>query len=223
MKIFLLSFGNDIYTGHESYLIARILVLRGADMDDVKYSSYDLLGYEKRSLEQKEEPPRFWTILGRDIFKQKMFTFEFLIPNDLYLRAEVLCEDVNRMAETKKELTQPILIEYIFSEFLYEVRKNVHNTNYLYSRIKKRQEQLPLEENNPIIPTKSKSKVASKIHREDVLRSEVFLRDIAEHDPNHKLTVEKLINIVYQDFIIEYKQGRRKDVFEELVDYMEDY
>lgn len=186
-------------------------------MEAVKYSKYDLLGQVEKQL--SDEPPRLWELIGRAI-KPRSLPFSFYVPNDLYLRGKVLCDDVNKMTETQKELTQCMLVEYLFSiEFMYRVRRN---TAYeLFIKIINREKQLPLERDNPIIFSRSMSQVETKIHKDDIYRAEVFLKDVEYHS-QHNFTVERLINVIYQDFLIEYLRGRRSYILEELIVYMDD-
>jgi hypothetical protein len=73
----------------------------------------------------------------------------------------------------------------------------------------------------PLLASKSKTTVITKIGREDVLRAEELLQDLAYFVPKHELTVEKLIEIVYLDFLLEYTKGRRKNVIKEIMEFID--
>jgi hypothetical protein len=183
-------------------------------MSEINYSQYKLLN---RNLLELEETGLFNRIFNA-LITDKRLTFKISVPNDLYLRAEVLCDDVLQMRINDKEYTQAELVQHIFLDFLDEVRKHDSNVGAIHTRLNVRQQQLPLVNDMPIIPSRSKTSFHMKIDRRDVLRAEVLLQDLSYFVPNHGLTVEKLIEIVYLDFLLEYTKGRRKNVLREILE-----
>ncbi len=185
----------------------------GVALSEIKYSQYDLINKEIKELDEKGFANRFMNFILTD----RRLPFKLKVPNDLYQRAEVLCEDVEEMKDDTKSFTQAHLVVYIFREFLDEVRKNDGNLRPFQMKLNNRIKDLPMINGQPLLPQKSKTTLHTKIGRKEVLRAEVFLKDLSFLS-NHDLTVEKLIEIVYLDFLVEYQQGRRKKVLKEIVD-----
>lgn len=186
-------------------------------METVKYSRFDLINKELALLEGKRGVGRFLSFL----LKEKRFKFNLIIPNDLYSRAEILCDDILQKRSEDKEFTQGELAEHLFLEFLDEVRNHDSNVGTIYTRLDVRKKQLPLVDDKPLIPVKSTTTIETKIEREDVLRAEWLLKDLSYFAPKHGLDVEQLIEIVYLDFLLEYSKGRRKNVIKEILDYVQ--
>lgn len=189
----------------------------GFNAVEIKYSQYGLIN---RSLLQLEETG-FMNRIFNALITDKRLTFKISIPNDLYLRADVLCDDVLQMRTVEKEYTQGELVQHIFLDFLDEVRRHDSNVGAIHTRLNVRLQQLPLVNDQPIIPSRSKTSIQTKIDRRDVLRAEVLLQDLSYFVPNHGLNVEKLIEIVYLDFLTEYQKGRRKNVIKEILEYID--
>ncbi|KAA9015740.1 hypothetical protein [Niallia endozanthoxylica] len=182
-------------------------------MSEIKYSQYDLINKEIKELDEGGFANRFVNFILTD----RRLPFKVKVPNDLFQRAEILCEDVVEMKENNKAFTQAELIEYIFKEFLEEVRKNDGNLRSFQMKFNNRMKDLPMINGQPLLPQKRKTTLHTKIGRKEVRRAEVFLKDLSFLS-NHDLTVEKLLEMVYIDFLNEYQQGRRKKVLKEIIE-----
>jgi hypothetical protein len=178
------------------------------------YSQYNLLEADLKALEERSFIDRIITALT----KGKRLTFSLEVPNDLYQRAEIICDDVVQMREEDRAYGQHELAEHVFLEFLDEVRKHDSNVGAIYTRLKVRKQQFPMVNDSPLIPAKSKTGISVKVDREDVLRAEVLLKDLSHFVPDHNLQVEELIEIVYLDFLLEYSKGRRNNVLKAIVE-----
>jgi hypothetical protein len=186
-------------------------------LEAIKYSQYDLIKEELQTLENKG----FFNRLFYSILKEKRLKFTLSVPNDLYSRAEILCDDILQIRNEDKVYSQGQLAEHVFLDFLDEVRIHDSNVGAIYTRLDVRKKQLPIIENAPLLPTKSNSTIITTIQREDVLRAEWLLKDLSYFKPNHGLTVEHLIEFVYIDFLFEYTHGRRKNVTKEILEYID--
>lgn len=182
---------------------------------DVKYSRYDLVGKELASLEESQG---FLTSLFDYLLYGRYLGFEISVPNDLYFRADILCEDIIQKSDSN--FTQADLAEHVFLSFMDNVIDNDSNVGSIYNKLNVRKQQLPLINEQPLLPTKSATTVKTKIHRDDVLRAEVLLKDLSYFAPGHKFDVEELIEIVYLDFLLEYVRGRRQNVIKEILEYL---
>lgn len=186
-------------------------------MGDRKYSEYGLINQGLMELNKKGLMNRFFN----NIISDKRLTFNIDVPNDLFFRAEILCDDIVQMSESNKGYSQQELAEQIFYDFIEEIRKNDGNVGSIYTRLNVRQQELPLVNDHPLRPAQSCTKLQVKIQKAEVLRAEVLLADLAQFEPNHGLTVEKLIEIVYLDFLLEYKNGRRQNVINEILEIID--
>lgn len=185
-------------------------------MSEIKYSQYDLINKEIKELNERGLANRFMNLILTD----RRLVFKVKVPNDLYYRAEILCEDVVQMSEKGKAFTQAQLVEYIFQDYLDEVRKKDGNLRSFQMKLNDRMKDLPMINGQPLLPQKSRTILHTKIGRREVRRAEVFLQDLAFLS-NHDLTVEKLIEIIYLDFLVEYQQGRRKNVLKEIIEKLD--
>lgn len=186
-------------------------------LEVIKYSQYDLIKEELQTLENKG----FFHRIFYSILKEKRYKFTLSVPNDLYSRAEILCDDILQMRNDDKVYTQGQLAEHVFLDFLEEVRIHDSNVGAIYTRLDVRKKQIPIIENAPLLHTKSNTTAIIAINREDVLRAEWLLKDLSHFRPNHGITVEHLIELVYIDFLFEYTHGRRKNVIKEILEYID--
>lgn len=186
-------------------------------MEAIQYSQYDLINQELELLGEKGFINRILTFLA----KERRLKFEISIPNDLFARAETLCDDILQMRNEDRAYNQSELVEHVFLDFLDEVRNHDSNVGALYTKLNVRKQQLPLVDNKPLFPSKSSTTIQIRIDRDDTLRAEWLLKDLSYFAPNHKIDVEELLEIVYLDFLLEYSQGRRKDVIKEILEFID--
>lgn len=186
-------------------------------MTTVKYSQYNLLMEELEFLEEKNPFMRALHCL----FKPKFLSFNIAVPNDLYLRAETLCDDVTTLREENKTYTQSRLIDHTFNDFIEQVRRHDSNVGSIYTRLILRNQQIPLVNGTPLFPAKSRTTIPTKIPRDNVYRAEVLLKDLSVFAPKHSFKVENLIEIVYLDFLLEYQNGRRSNVIKEILNELD--
>jgi hypothetical protein len=183
-------------------------------LEVTKYSQYDLINKELQLLENKS----FINRLFYSLLQERRYKFTLCVPNDIYSRAEILCDDILQMRYEDKVYSQGQLAEHIFLDFLDEVRNHDSNVGAIYTRLDVRKKQLPIIENAPLLPTRSNTTIITTILKNDVLRAEWLLKDLSYFKPKHGITVEHLIEIVYIDFLFEYTHGRRKNVLNEILE-----
>jgi hypothetical protein len=186
-------------------------------MVTVKYSKYGLINQELMALNEESFFGRMITFLIKD----RRLTFEINVPNELYLRANILCDDILQKRKLEKVYTQGELAEHVFLDFIDEVRNHDSNVGAIYTKLKVRKQELPLVNEKPLFPAKSQTKIVVKINREDALRAEILLQDLAVFKPNHGMDLEQLVEIVYLDFLLEYTKGRRRNVIKEILEFID--
>ncbi|WP_078382324.1 hypothetical protein [Sutcliffiella halmapala] len=184
-------------------------------MPAVKYSKYDLLNKEYDLPEKRSVLLKIFNFLSGERYR-----FDIPVPNDMYVRADVLCDDIVHLSDHDIQFKQSDLIEHIYFDFLDEVRRNDSNVGSIYNRITVRKQELPFINNHPIVPVRSTTVVTVELDKEEALRAEVLLEDLSYFFPKHEWNVEKLIQVVYLDFLLEYVRGRRKNVLKEIVQYL---
>lgn len=177
--------------------------------------------------------------IERALHKVKMQSnviLELNLPASLYFRAEILCEDIQDLSGI--EFTHRHLLNILFHDFLVYVQKNP-NPKELYHLLLQRNpvpapikpmklihdgQELLLDVPKKVIqsPTTSKMKTLRyEVKRKLALRGEVVLADIAEIYPQHPFTLEKVLEILYIDFIDKFKKGEKKDAIVNILDYLE--
>lgn len=163
---------------------------------------------------------------------------ELNIPRSTYFRMKVLCEDINELSG--QYFDQKKMLDILWRDFINQVKK-VPDFKTVYDLLMDRETKMTVVtreviqerkntftffENEEVVPTK---KYISKndnvtfrylMNRKQALRGEVMLADIAEIHPNHHFTLERVLEIIYCDFIEKYKQGESEKVVEQIVETM---
>lgn len=148
--------------------------------------------------------------------------YTITVPVSEYLRGELFCDDVSEMIE--KPFTQTNLISILLDDFLYQA-KHRSNPYDLYRELNSRI-QHPIEIFNYIgeheivyfnKETHGKKEIDCKIKRKEALRLEVILSDMADLESAITFSVNDVLQILYSDFIQNYKNGTLTSVFENIV------
>ncbi|MDX8367814.1 hypothetical protein [Cytobacillus sp. IB215665] len=148
--------------------------------------------------------------------------YTFTVPLSEYLRGKLFCDDVSDAME--KRFTQINLISILLDDFLYQAKRR-SNPYDLYreldSRFRKTIEVHNYKDGNKtfyINPRDQKMKsVDCIIKRKDALRLEVMLSDIADIQQEKSFTVSEVLQILYRDFIFNYKNGSLTNVMENVI------
>jgi len=144
------------------------------------------------------------------------------IPSYAYLRAKVLCEDITELEEER--FTVDDLLMLIYESFLVRLREaHTHQDLYTiyrsiitsdYKDASVHSYRTLKDKHQPSYEMKFKITVP----RNKVLRCEVFLYDLAQYVPNHMLSIERVIEILFTDFIIQYCAGSNPGLIEDLLE-----
>lgn len=183
---------------------------------EVKYSQYNLLKEEEKLLNEEGFITRFLALT-----RTKKLGFNISVPNNYVVVAKILCDDVTQTRKEDKQYTQSELIEFIFQQYLNEIRRIEPSISEVYQKLITRKEELEQKNGHTLIPSKSRTRIHAKIYREDALKTEALLRSMSHIRGNHGINVEKFIEIVYLDFLSEYEAGRRNNVLKEILEYIE--
>ncbi|WP_413381203.1 hypothetical protein [Alkalihalobacillus sp. 1P02AB] len=164
------------------------------------------------------------------IFESRNVHVKLMLPNDIYFRAKVLCEDVYNM--TDKHFTLDNLVQMLWNDFLSDVIAK-QDIKYIYkllldydrgtTNVRLEQYNEQKVEDVPLYPVRKRVDKAEheifycRLPRKDVLRGEVMLSDIDKVYPNHHLKMERVLEILLIDFIEKYEKGEAKSIIKELL------
>jgi hypothetical protein len=154
--------------------------------------------------------------LGKMIYKMNknisvLLTFQ--VPMNLFLRAEILCEDIEELAEM--HFSQNILMNLLYNDFLLYAKKNPNPQAYFnllcsLERSSGKEKQIHQEKNvftfvHKEVPQENKT-MQIKMKRKVALRGEVLLADMEEVQSDHGYTLERIFELLYIDFIDTFRK-----------------
>jgi hypothetical protein len=196
----------------------------------MKFSQIDCISKERVFLAENKEVEAmkfFGRLFNRIIYpKNPKYTFSFYVPKFLYMRSISFCEDV--AAEIEERFTIDDLARVLYTDFLEYVKKT-NDIHDIYKRLNARSrakttiKPYSVEDTTPgimfeemrgfeIIETKIKHKMA--------LKGEYLLHDMLEIYQEHTFTLEDILEIVYCDFIDDYRKGLIKKPIEKIIQYV---
>lgn len=192
--------------------------------------------YSEANILMNEQQERgFWSALLDNILKTSHAKLKIEVPISVYERSLVFCEDVNEMRDC--DFDEGDLIDLLYEDFLVGV-KNGQSVEKWYSILQEgdrltrpvqvyqnNQEVTPLFPTLFEGPTKQKKQFACiefEIKRDWVLRGEWFLRDMDEVYTDHPFTIEKVIEILYCDFIYRIQRGGVESVIANILKRLEE-
>lgn len=184
------------------------------------YSRLDLLEEEMTAFEDNGLIDRFLSTL----LKSRKVTLTLRLPSSSIIRAKVLCEDVNIIGNLEKAFTISDLISLLYDQFLLEVR-NGDGLDQLYNRVMVRTTSLPIVRTATGIYQEVNKKrigfVPIKLDRNEALRGEVLLDDMAELYPDHGLRLEQLLELITYDFINEIPKKTNRLIVKQVLQKIE--
>lgn len=142
----------------------------------------------------------------------------------IYLRASVLCEDITVKAESKRNFTIINLIELLYEDFLVKVRNN-NDLFLVYQQLMAHLSRDPeLKSYAGFYPSKDENKITSLdlyLSKKQVLRGEVFIRDLTFHVEELNLSIEVILETLLTDFVTQYCSGKVPMLLDDLIDNLE--
>lgn len=184
-------------------------------MNRPKYSKLDLIGNELMKLEDKTMKDKLFSFI---ITGGKYVFVSIYIPNDIFLRAQVFCEDVEDLSQ--ETFNQTHLLNILYQEFL--LKNKVEDSLYnLYQRLTVHDKRAPsiksIYLNDVDDPFADTYEITLKFNRKDILRGEMLLSDLSYYYPNHPFTIEMVIEILYIDFLEDVRKGGSHKAVKELL------
>lgn len=183
--------------------------------------------YSKNNLLQKStEMKTTWL----NIVNLSSVILELNIPDNTYFRMKILCEDISELSG--QLFNQQKMIDLLWGQFIDQVKRvpnfeMVHDMlieredkrSVVKKEIKQQKNTFTFFENtyNAAVKTNKKT-IQYRMNRKQALRGEIMLADISEIKPDHQLTLERVLEIIYCDFIEKYKTGESEQVVEQIID-----
>lgn len=141
-----------------------------------------------------------------------------------YLRGEYICEDVKELTGTY--FNHDSLINLIYDNFLIQAR-NEPNKKQMFQFFRTLEKDAHRENEINLIKEKNASifklankKKQKKMHtfhacfkRKSALKGELILEDMEEVVPNHGYTLEKILSLLYGDFINLFRRGENSEAY----------
>ncbi|WP_260288493.1 hypothetical protein [Peribacillus aracenensis] len=193
----------------------------------VKYSAANLLDEELSFIGSTD----FISKMIYKMTKTSTVSLKIEVPLNLYLRAEVLCEDIMELSEMP--FHQNNLMNLLYNDFLLHAKKNpdpmaIFNLlNRLEKEIGKEssfQQQAGTTTFNRLQREKRQQMkiLDCSMRRKSALRGEVILADMEDVQEAHGYTLERVFELLYIDFIEKFKRGGTKDTIENILYLIDD-
>jgi hypothetical protein len=191
-----------------------------------KYSRADLLKEELALIGSSDFLGRFLQKVNKT--SSVLFTIE--IPLNLFLRAEVFCEDIQDLAEMP--FVQNDLINLLYNDFLTYAKKNP-DPHALFRLLTSLDQQAGkdarLEKQGGSVfklihkDVHQEMKILQlRMRRKFALRGEVLLADMEEFQPGHGYTLERVFELLYIDFIDKFRKGDNSAAIKNILALLED-
>ncbi|MFD4819627.1 hypothetical protein [Peribacillus butanolivorans] len=157
--------------------------------------------------------------------KSSIILLSVEVPLNSYLRAEVFCEDIQDITETPFD--QRTLLTLLYEDFLYEAKINPD-----LKKIFKVLTRLEHESGKTAVLEKKTDSIFKLIHKEQhmelksldvrmrrkyALRGEIILADMEDAHPNHGYTIERVLELLYMDFIDAFRKGNNTEVIQKII------
>lgn len=187
--------------------------------------------YKERELIQNRreyEDKKIWNRAFNAFLNPKnpQYRFIFYVPHYIYIRAGSFCDDV--ADEIDGRFTHLELAQVLFTDFL-EYMKRKNDLHDLHKRLQTRD----------LSPTSIKhyqtdeahagvvfeefrgfEEIKTRLRHKDALRGECILRDMLEIYPDHQFTLENVLEIVFCDFVDDYRKGVIKNPIKKITQYL---
>lgn len=187
----------------------------------VKYSSANLI-HEELSLIGSDN------FIGKMIHKMSKSSITLLsikVPLNLYLRAEVFCEDIQDLSELPFE--QNDLMKLLYNDFLHFAKKNP-DPRSLFKLLTSLDQQAGkdsrLEQQGESVFQlvhktihQDMQPLHLRMRRKFALRGEILLADMEEVQPNHGYTLERVFELLYIDFIDKFRKGNNNEAIKNIL------
>ncbi|MFJ7747466.1 hypothetical protein [Peribacillus sp. NPDC097295] len=147
--------------------------------------------------------------------KSSIILLSIQVPLNLYLRAEVFCEDIQDLSEM--EFIQNDLMKLLYNDFLTFAKKNPDPRaifKLLTSLERQAGKDSSLEKKTDSVfqlvqreTHQEMQPLHLRMRRKSALRGEILLADMEEVQQHHGYTLERVFELLYIDFIDKFRKG----------------
>jgi hypothetical protein len=196
----------------------------------MRLSALDVIGQERKILANRREMESagLWSKLINGVLQPRnpKHTFTFYTPQYLFIRSVSFCEDV--AAEIEGRFDPGDLARVLYMDFLEYVKKH-NDPHLLYKQLNARDlspatikpystdevyKGVNFEEMRGFEP------VQTRLDHRQALKGEFLLRDMLEIYQDHHFTLESILEIVYCNFVDDYRKGIIKKPIDKIVQYV---
>ncbi|MBH0167249.1 hypothetical protein IHV12_20200 [Fictibacillus sp. 7GRE50] len=190
------------------------------------YSQVNIIGEELDRIEGSYTDSFLSKVIDRMLGINNNVFLTISMPSVIVIRSRTLCYDITK--DIKVKFTQTHLLSALYEDFLLYLRKSNNNLHEIYNWLVVRDtSSVKINDyslNNEVDrngESVDRCHIKIGIDREDALRGENFLLDLEDFYPGHHFTLELILEIIFTDFINEYKQGNVKCIAQKLIKYTE--
>lgn len=192
-----------------------------------KYSNNNLL---EKELSQGSKNSFFGKLLY-EFDKSSTKTLTLLVPMEVFVRAQVFCEDIEDLSEM--QFTQADLIDILYMDFLTHVKAKPDHQEIFNMLVQLergsgkdlgivRSKQGSIYEVIHEYRDKNMEELKVKFRRKLILRGEILLADLENVFPDHGFMLENVLELLYCDFINNYRKGNNKKAVKEILKVLEE-
>lgn len=192
------------------------------------YSQMDVMGIERYLINKRNGKRGFFGLSNNSIVTKRnpYYTFNFYIPNDIYIRAISFCDRISEQLDEEFEPDDLARVLYDdFLEFLdreYDFRMIYRQlegrflspaANYIYTDDEIR---------NGVYFSEIRGfeLITTTLQHKTALRGELLLEDMSEEYPDHTFTLEGILEMVFCDFIEKCKQSLIDRPIDKIIQYV---
>lgn len=197
----------------------------------MNFSNVNVLYKEKVLLKNRKENEvsgGIFSSINNFLFypRNSKYKFSFYVPEYIYLRSVSLCEEIEE--EIEKKFTVSDLARILYIDFVEYIKRtnDIHN---VHTRLKARSltptaikpfntddvyEGVIFEEHRGF------EIIETRIEHKKALRCELLLKDMLEIYTEHNFILENILEIVFCDFINDYRKSLIKNPVGKVIQYI---
>lgn len=196
----------------------------------MKFSQIDVINKEKILIANRKDlsnAKMFGRLFNYIIYPRNPFyTFNFYVPQYLFLRSVSFCDDI--ATEIEGSFTVADLANALFDDFLEYVKRK-SDINDIYKRLSARMrtktsiKPYSIDEAQPGVvfeEIRGFELISTRIEHKKALKAEFLLHDMLEIYPDHEFQLEDILEIIYTDFIDDYRKGLIKSPIDKIIQYV---
>jgi hypothetical protein len=190
---------------------------------DVQFSQVNVIEKEQQLIVSKTKNRKvFERFVDFVLYRNPTYTFYFGVPTYTFMRAKAFCEDVEGRIES--EFTISDLAALLFKDFLAFL-KSTNNMEAIMKRLQSRNLSPVILKRNEHLELifeeyRGFELITAKLSHKEALRGEFVLRDMLDLYKDHSFTLENVLEIIFMDFIDDYRRGFIKDPFSRIERYL---